>query len=210
MVINAVPECCCSGYCSITSTLKQAVWSLLPTCVNWMCPDFRLDTTLVCYSFNSHTAIPWHSTSAPFIQKGKAVWNGLSQLWKGSCFSKQTHHSELLQFLVPFDEEGTLFIACSMAITLASPTCRGKINIAEAVYNWVKEASWVKPLTTWQHFAMQAITYSCVPSKNRWENYITEQGMRLFLQQWTNAWNKWSFVRVNLQYYHNKLSYNWE
>lgn len=43
-----------------------------------------------------------------------------------SLNGEQTHHPELLQFLVAFDEERTLPISCPVAVALASPTCSKK------------------------------------------------------------------------------------
>lgn len=38
---------------------------------------------------------------------------------------QQTHHSELLQFLVAFDEERTFSVSCPVAVAFASPACGG-------------------------------------------------------------------------------------
>lgn len=40
----------------------------------------------------------------------------------------ETHHSELFQFLVPFDEEGTLSVPCPVTIAFASPTCTSRTS----------------------------------------------------------------------------------
>lgn len=80
--------------------------------VNWMCSKGFSD-------INSDLGAEPPRRSSDRLSKS---W------WVGSCtdmhIHTQTHHSELLQFLVALDEEGTLLVACPVPVAFTSPACR--------------------------------------------------------------------------------------
>lgn len=130
MVIIAGAVCCCRRCCSITVTVEQAG---LKTSADHMFPKCKLNAPR--RSCKPHQKVSGTNlsrlqtrdlptTQHAFLKLQTVIWylsnRGLGRV---SLNGSHAHHSELLQFLVAFDEEGTLPVSCPVAVTFASPTC---------------------------------------------------------------------------------------
>ncbi len=87
-----------------------------------------------------------------------------------------THHSELLQFLVAFDEERTLLVSRPVAVAFASPTC-SKGNKYTYLFTWEEIIMmwWVHSFSFWIKSRSNMGVKSYNLGKVTWRNAILSQ-----------------------------------